>query len=152
MTVNAVKWCFVSKGIIHIVFSKALKFRMCTATEYCSDFVSVSIALQSYVTEHRILSIYLLFSVRSNEVQIVLLFFRTFVIFVAVHWWLFFFFFSKKVEIISFKGGKLHWGVCLISICLLMKRTITANLPLWIMRKKIKDKHLKCLVRRGKKR
>lgn len=77
--------CFVSKGIIHIVFSKALKFRMCTATENCSDFVSVSIALQSYVTEHRILSIYLLFSVRSNEVQIVLLFFCTFVLFVAVH-------------------------------------------------------------------
>lgn len=56
---------------------------MCTAIKYCSDFVSsVSIALQSYVTEHRILSS--LPFIQSNEVQIVLLFFGTFVIFVAV--------------------------------------------------------------------
>lgn len=120
---------------------------MCTAIKYCSDFVnSVSIALQSYVTEHRILSGLPFIQCQSNEVQIVLLFFGTFVIFVAVHWWLFLSF--KKVEIISFEGGKLHWGMCLISICLSMKRTITANLPLWIM-KKLKD--LKCLVRPEKK-
>lgn len=67
-------------------FSKALKFRMCTAIKYCSDFVnSVSIALQSYVTEHRILSSLPFIQRQSNEVQIVLLFFGTFVIFVAVH-------------------------------------------------------------------
>lgn len=45
------------------------------------------------------------------------------------------FYFFKKVEIISFEGRKLHWGMCLISICLSVKRKITANLPLWIMKK-----------------
>lgn len=45
---------------------------MCTAIKYCSDFVnSVSIALQSYVTEHRILSSLPFIQRQSNEVQIV---------------------------------------------------------------------------------
>lgn len=57
---------------------------MCTAIEYCSDFVnSVSIALQSHATEPRILSS--LPFIQRSEVQVVLLFFGTFVIFVAVH-------------------------------------------------------------------
>lgn len=70
-----------------IVFSKALKFRMCTAIKYCSDFVnSVSIALQSCVTAHRISSSLPFTLHQSSEVQTVLLFFGTFlVIFVAVH-------------------------------------------------------------------
>lgn len=92
-------FCFIGKSSV-LFFSKALKFRMCTAIKYCSDFVnSVSIALQSYVTEHRILSSLPFIQRQSNEVQIVLLFFGTFVIFVAVHWWCFFLFsflWSKK--------------------------------------------------------
>lgn len=78
-------FCFIGKSSV-LFISKALKFRMCTAIKYCSDFVnSVSIALQSYVTEHRILSSLPFIQRQSNEVQIVLLFFGTFVIFVAVH-------------------------------------------------------------------
>lgn len=125
---------------------------MCTAVKYCSDFVnSVSIALQSYVTEHRILSSLPFIQRQSNEVQMVLLFFGTFFIFVAVHWWCFFCFVFKEVELISFERRKLHWGMCLIRICLSVKREITANLPLWIL-KKIKNKHVKCLVRPEQKR
>lgn len=64
---------------MRIVFSKALKFRMCTAIKYCSDFVnSVSIALQSYVTAHRILSSLPFTLHQSSKVQTVLLFFGTF--------------------------------------------------------------------------
>lgn len=82
--------CFVLNHLY--CFSKALKVRMCTAIEYCSDVVnSVSVALQSDGTEHRILSSLPFIQRQSNEVQIVLLFFGTFVIFVAVHWWCFFF-------------------------------------------------------------
>lgn len=58
---------------------------MCTAIKYCSDFVnSVGIALQPHVTAHRISSSLLSIEHQSNEVQVVLLFFGTFVIFVAV--------------------------------------------------------------------
>lgn len=41
--------------------------------------------------------------------------------------------------------------MCLICICLSEKKEITANLPLWIM-KRIKSKHVKCLVGSEKKR
>lgn len=44
---------------------------MCTAIKYCSDVVdSVSIALQSYVTEHKILRSLPFIQRRNNEVQI----------------------------------------------------------------------------------
>ena len=108
-------FCFIGKSSV-LFFSKALKFRMCTAIKYCSDFVnSVSIALQSYVTEHRILSSLPFIQRQSNEVQIVLLFFGTFCHFCSCALMVFFVLFFglfcslvKKVEIISFEGGKLH--------------------------------------------
>lgn len=135
MMINAVKWCVLFHRKSSVLFSPKLLNSECVLPSSIAVTLSTVLVLPcSHVTEHRILSSLPFIQRQSNEVQIVLLFFGTFVIFVAVHWWCFFFFF-KKVEIISFEGRKSHWGMCLISICLSVKRKITANLPLWIMKK-----------------
>lgn len=139
--INAVKCCVLFSQESHLYcFSKALKFRMCTAIKYCSDFVdSVSIALQFCVAAHRILSSLPFYSVskkrKQNKTVRYKLFYCLlgyfFVILVAVHWWRFFFLIvSTKVEIISFEEGNQYWGMCLISISLSMMRVITANPPM----------------------
>lgn len=133
--IYAIRWCFILQETMNIIFSKALWFRMCTATKYCSDFVnSVSIALQSYVTAHRILSSLPSIQRQSNGTN-------CFVVF-----WYFCHFCSCALMVFCFERSRNYFlwkeGITLRYvpyICLSEKRKITANLPLWIM-KKIKNK------------
>lgn len=97
---------FYRKSSVFFFSPKLLKFRMCTAIKYCSDFVnSVSIALQSSATAHRILSSLPFIQRRRSEVQncfIVLWYFchfRSCALMV--------FCYLTKVEIISFERRKL---------------------------------------------
>lgn len=141
MMISAVKWCVLFYRKSSVLFSPKLLNSECVLPPSIAVTVnSVSIALQSYLTTQRILSSLLFVQHQSNEVHIVLLLFGTFANFVAVCW-LWFFFFFKEVEIISFNRRKLHWDMCLIRICLSVKRKITANLPLWIIKK---HKNLTC--------
>lgn len=130
---------------------------MCTAIEYCSDFVSsVSIALQLYATAHRILSSLPLFSIKAMRYKLfycsvlyclVLLWYFCFV---AVHSWCFLFFF-KEVEIISFWEKEITLRYVPYTYLPVGKEKDHCQSSI-VNYEKIKIKHVKCLVRPEKKK
>lgn len=96
---------FVLFFVFVCLFSKALKFRMCAAIKYCSVLVnSVSVALRSDVTVHRIVESFTFCSLwhPGDEVQN-----RAVVLFAAVQLTVFGLF-SQEVEIVSLGGRKLQ--------------------------------------------